>query len=380
MLVERPYWRKRIEQAWRRAPIVWLSGVRRVGKTTLAKALPGSVYLNCDLPSVQERVRDVELFYSQHREGTLVLDEVHQLQDPSRLLKVGADTRPSLRILATGSSTLAATQKFRDSLTGRKRNLELVPVLWSELEAFGVTASARLLKGGLPPALLSPELDPGFYSEWLDSYFARDVQELFRVEKRAGFLALLELLLRQSGGQAEVSRLARATELTRPTIGTYLEVLETTHTIRVLRPWHGGSGRELSHQPKIYGFDTGFVCFARGWDSLRAEDHGPLWEHIVLEALAAAAVEGICYWRDKAQREVDFVVRGVRGAVDAIECKWSASGFSPRGLEAFRALHPKGRNFLVTASAGEPHRRAFGGLEVEVLGLEELVTRVRRAD
>lgn len=36
---------------------------------------------------------------------------------------------PNLRILATGPSTLAATRKFRDSLTGRKRVIELTPVL-----------------------------------------------------------------------------------------------------------------------------------------------------------------------------------------------------------------------------------------------------------
>jgi hypothetical protein len=43
--------------------------------------------------------------------------------------------------------------------------------------------------------------------EWLDSYFARDVQELFRLEKRAGLLRVLELLLRQSGGMLDVSKL-----------------------------------------------------------------------------------------------------------------------------------------------------------------------------
>lgn len=112
----------------------------------------------------------------------MVLDEVHQLPDPSRLLKIGADAFPKLKILATGSSTLAATQKFRDSLTGRKRVVELVPVLHEELPAFGMTD--YLLRGGLPPALLAKEHNPEFYAEWLDSYFARDVQELFRLEKR----------------------------------------------------------------------------------------------------------------------------------------------------------------------------------------------------
>jgi len=45
---------------------------------------------------------------------------IHQLRDSARLLKIGADLFPSLKILATGSSTLAASNKFSDSLTGRQ--------------------------------------------------------------------------------------------------------------------------------------------------------------------------------------------------------------------------------------------------------------------
>lgn len=370
-MVERPFWVRRIERAWTKAPIVWLSGVRRAGKTTIARALPQAHYLNCDLPSAQEKLRDLELFYEQVREGTLVLDEVHQLPNPSRLLKIGADTRPKLRILATGAS-LAATRKFEDALTGRKRNIELVPVLWSEVALFGAKPADRLLRGGLPPALMSEEPDPTFYEEWLDSYFARDIQELFRVEKRAGFLTLLKTLLRQSGGLADISALAAACELSRPTVMNYLDVLQTTHAIRVLRPHHGVSARELTHQPRIYGFDTGFVCHARGWESLRAEDFGVLWEHIVLETLVSLSVRDIGYWRDKSQREVDFVIPRGRGVIDAIECKWSAGGFSPAGLRAFRALHKKGKNYVVTASSAEAYRRDHEGVVVDVVSLDAL--------
>ncbi len=35
-MIERPIWKERILTAWGEAPIVWLSGVRRSGKTTLA--------------------------------------------------------------------------------------------------------------------------------------------------------------------------------------------------------------------------------------------------------------------------------------------------------------------------------------------------------
>ena len=90
-------------------------------------------------------------------------------------------------------------------------------------------------------------------------------------------------LLRQSGGLAEATSLARATSLSRPTVMTYLEVLEVTHAITVLRPFHGGGKQELTHQPKIHGFDTGFVAWAHGWRELHAQDRGALWEQVVLE-------------------------------------------------------------------------------------------------
>jgi uncharacterized protein len=49
----RAFWLERIAEAWRRRPVLWLSGVRRSGKTTLARALPGAEYLDCELPSVR---------------------------------------------------------------------------------------------------------------------------------------------------------------------------------------------------------------------------------------------------------------------------------------------------------------------------------------
>lgn len=377
-MIERPVWQERLAAAWKQAAIVWLTGPRRVGKTVLAQSVADAEYFNCDLPSVAERLRDPESFYCSIRQPTVILDEVHQLPDPSRLLKIGADAFPRLRILATGSSTLAATQKFRDTLTGRKRVMALVPVLHEEAAAFGVADTRkRLLRGGLPPALLGEGHNPEFYAEWLDSYFARDVQELFRLEKRAGFLRVLELLLRQSGGLLEVTRLAAESAISRPTITNWLEVYQVTHVVHVLRPFSAGGRREIIAQPKVFGFDTGLVCHARGWDRLRAEDCGTLWEHLVLDALLAAGAPRVQFWRDKQQREVDFVVPRGREAVDAIECKWQPQSFEARGLAAFRSLYPNGRNFVVSPLSGPAYDRTVSGLKVSFLSPGDLRQRVK---
>lgn len=135
-MINRPYWLEKIESSWRKAPIVWLTGVRRVGKTILCNELADVLYLNCDLPSTADRLQDIERFFKSTKKNRIIFDEIHQLPDPSKILKIAADAFPHLKILATGSSTLAATKKFRDSLTGRKRVLHLLPVLASELPAF----------------------------------------------------------------------------------------------------------------------------------------------------------------------------------------------------------------------------------------------------
>jgi len=373
-MIQRNFWLSRIHGLWTKAPIVWLSGVRRVGKTTLSKSLADAEFINCDLPSSHLRLGDPEAFFRSISKPWLILDEVHQLPDPSRVLKIAADAFPHLKLVATGSSTLAATSKFRDSLAGRKRNLHLVPVRHDELEDFGVRdLSHRLFRGGLPPALLAQDYDAGFYSEWLDSYYARDVQELFRVEKRSGFLKLVESVLRLSGGQLEATTMANLCGLSRPTVVNYLEVLELTHAAIFVRPYFGGGPREIVRQPKVYGFDTGFVAFAKGWNELRSEDLGLLWEHLVLEKLISDPSEvSVMYWRNKAHHEVDFVLPRGRGVVDAIECKWDASRFEPTNLKAFRALHPEGKNIAVCSNVFESYTRQVAGMEVTFTGLDTL--------
>jgi hypothetical protein len=368
-MVPRPFWLQRIEQAWQEAPIAWLCGVRRCGKTTLAEALGGerALFVNCDLPSVEDRVRDPQLFYRSCTKPVVVFDEIHQLRDPARILKIGADVFPTLKILATGSSTLAASKKFRDTLTGRKRTVHLLPVLWDELPAFGVPLQRRLYHGGLPPALLADSKRPALYREWMDSFFARDIQRLFGFRDMDRFNALLEYVMRQSGGQMEVTRTATALGITRPTVESHLRALEVTNAVTLVRPFHGGGQHELVKMPKIYAFDTGFVSFARGWDPLRAEDYGLLWEHLVLDHLHAHFPEQpVRYWRDKAGREVDFVLASRRDEVDAIECKWDPGAFDSSSLKVFRSCYPKGRNYLLTPSGDPAYTKRYGQLNVRI--------------
>ena len=375
-MIERSLWLDSIQQAWRHRSIVWLSGVRRVGKTTLTRMLSDALYMNCDLPSVQRTLEEPELFFDgQVADNTLIFDEVHQLRNPSQLLKIAADEYPQLKILATGSSTLAATRKFRDSLTGRKQAIHLCPILWDECaDPFGVyDLDHRLLHGGLPEPLLAARKDPEFFSEWIDSFYARDILELFGIRNRQGFLALFRLLLRQSGGQLDYSQLANLSELSRPTVKNHIEAMQIAHAVHLLRPFHGGGKREIVSRPKCYAFDTGFVSFEKGWNSIRDDDRGLLWKHLVLDTLRFHfRDETIFYWQDKSQREIDFVIRGERGQVDIVECKINPDKLNVAPILAFRKLYPKGENMIVSPVVKKPYKVRHGNLVFSLCGTRDI--------
>lgn len=374
-MVERTYWLKRIEAAWRKRNVVWLSGVRRVGKTMLCRSIPAIEYFDCERPRVRRQMEDPEAFLEGLNGKRVALDEIHRLGNPSELLKIAADHFPDVRIVATGSSSLGASSKFGDTLTGRKIDIRLTPMILADLVDFKNAGLAhRMLHGGLPPFFLAGTPPEAEVQDWLDAYWAKDIQTLFRLERRASFQKLFELLLAQSGGIFEASRFAAACEVSRPTITNYLSVLEATYVAHVLRPFNSRRASEIVSAPKVYGFDTGFVCALRGWDHLRSDDMGYLLEHLVLnELIARVGRPGLGYWRDKSGHEVDFVLARRGKDPIVIECKWRAERFEPAALQSFRRTYPKGPNFIVAHDVERSFRRVFAGVEATFCSLATLI-------
>lgn len=377
----RPFWLDKIERAWRLRTVLWLPGVRRVGKTTLCRSLPDVEYFDCELPRTRRLFEDPEAFLASVRRKRIVLDEIHRLANPSELLKIAADHYPEVRVLATGSSVLGASARFRDTLAGRKRQVWLTPMVLGDQAALGpATLGHRLLRGGLPPFFLAQQFPEVDFQEWMDAYWARDIQELFRLERRQSFQRFLELLLAGSGGLFEATRFARECEVSRTTIANYLGVLEATFVAHVIRPFATRRATEILAAPRVFGFDTGFVAYYRGWHELRREDLGLLWEHFVLNELhASLQTREIRYWRDKRGHEVDFVIARQPAAPIAIECKWSAKDIDAANLKVFRGHYPRGDTFIVAQDVDRPSVRKIDDLTMAIVGLRDLVARLRRA-
>lgn len=387
MLLERPFWKKLIEDTWREKSIIWLMGVRQVGKTSLCKSIEDIEYFDCELPRTRELLQDPEEFLTSKKGKRIVLDEIHRLENPSEILKIAADHYPSIKIIATGSSTLGTSAKFRDTLTGRKRSIWLTPLLLHEMNIFGdEDLRHRFLFGGCPAFFESQQFPEKSFQEWFDSYWAKDIQDMFTVGKRDSFFKFAELLLSYSGGQFEASKFTVPCEVSRATIMNYLAVLNETFIVNILRPYSTHKATEIVMVPKVYGFDTGFVCYSKGWHSLRKEDLGVLWEHCVLnEILGTLQMRSLHYWRSKNGHEVDFVIPDKTDrTVTAIECKFKSATSDVvasvgKNIEVFRQHYPEGKNFVVASDVGEAFERSYNTIRITFVNPDSLVKHLQKS-
>jgi uncharacterized protein len=365
----RRFWQNRISEAWLRHSIVSVVGVRGAGKTELARLSDaGSQFLDCSAPETRALLARPEPFLGTVPGRTVILDQAERLGNARELLDLAATQFPDVRILTTSNLPIPATSRNiatpgsvpaptwppsakPASPSGRTGSVWLTPVTLYDLMEFGVRdLRRRMLHGGLPEFFLAPEPSGAAIEAWADAFWARDIQERFRLERSAPFRRLFGLLMAQSGSMFEAARLAKPCGVSRTTVSNYLAVLETAFAVHVVRPYAEGGRAEIVSAPKVYGFDTGFVCHYRGATSLRPSDLDSLWEHLVLNELHAhVGRNAVRYWRTKHGSQVDFVLARRGRSPVAVECCWSADEFEPAGLRSFRGAYPGGASFVVTA-------------------------------
>jgi hypothetical protein len=158
------------------------------------------------------------------------------------------------------------------------------------------------------------------------------------------------------------------------TIANYLSVLEETFVLHVLRPFNSHKSSEIVAAPKVYMFDTGFVCYYRGLYGVTPKEAGFLWEHYVLNELQARLqLRNICYWRDKQGHEIDFIIKRRGLPPVAIEAKWRNRDFDFNNMKVFKRQYPDAQVFVVTSDLTETKIEKFSGVSVKFIGLSGLL-------
>ncbi len=377
-MVSRGFWSRLLGSAWEQKAVIWLTGVRGVGKTSFCRALWDAEFFDCESPRVRRLMADPGEFWKKLRGKKVVLDEIHRLPNLLPLLRTAAERFPSSRVLVTAPVSLQVNPRVREALGEGLTQVWLTPMMSQDLVDFGNTGlEHRFLRGGLPSFFASPTLPEPDFQGWMDSFWAKDIQDFFRIEHRDSIHRFMELLFARSGDLFEAVRYAEPCGVSRTTITKYFHALEASWAALVIRPFSTRRAVEIITIPQTYVFDTGFLCHFRSWQKLREEDFGILWKHYVLNEICAHLQEPkVQYWRDKRGHEVDFILINRDLGIITITCLWRARDFAPRNLQAFRYHYPSGPNWVVCGDTSQASVLSLPRLKVEFMSLKEMIEKI----
>jgi hypothetical protein len=337
--VRRRYLAAQIERDLGRK-MVFVSGPRQVGKTTLARSLPGARegYLNWDIAEHRERILRRELPAAM----LWIFDEIHKYRAWRGFLKGLFDgRREGQRILVTGSARLDLYRHGGDSLQGRYHMLRLHPLSAREAGIDSPDAFRQMLRlGGFPEPLLGgTEREARRWSrEYRTRLIREDIASLERIQD-LGTLELLTLRLPELvGSPLSVNALREDLQISHKTAASWIAVLERLYSVFRLPPFGAPRVRAVKKEQKLYQFDWSLVPEDPARFENLVASHLLKWVHFQQD------VEGrdleLRYFRDTDGREVDFVIVERRIPTLMIEAKWSDEA-PDRGLRYLKAKFPE---------------------------------------
>jgi hypothetical protein len=313
--------------------IIFLSGPRQVGKTTLSKQLISShLYLNYDSTAdrktikSEEWTRDVRL---------IIFDELHKMKNWKSWIKGIYDTEgipPNL--LVTGSARLETYKKGGDSLAGRFFSYRLHPLTVKEISTYlnesPKVALDHLIKlGGFPEPYLKK--DEAYAKRWrrthIDTIIREDLLDLEKVRDIKSIEILIDLLRSRVGSTISYSSLGNDLQVSINTVKHWLQILENLYIIFPVRPYHRNIARSILKESKYFFYDTGAVEGDIGAKLENTVACALLRELHFVEDTTGSRV-ALHYLRDKEKREVDFLLLIDKKPVKIIEVKVSDDNFS----------------------------------------------------
>jgi predicted AAA+ superfamily ATPase len=329
--------------------MVFVAGPRQVGKTTLARSLPGAQagYLNWDVAEHRAQILAGELPATK----LWVFDELHKYKRWRNYLKGVYDGRRSgQRILVTGSGRLDLYRFGGDSLQGRYHMLRLHPLSVAEL---GIASTPRLLDllklGGFPEPYFSGNETEA--RRWSREYRSRLVREDVASLERVHDLGQLELMMMRLpelvGSPLSLNALREDLQVSHKAVSAWLAILERLYAVFLLAPFGAPRIRAVKKEQKHYQLDWSLVSSEGPRFENMVACHLLKWVHHQQDTLGRD-VE-LRYFRDTDGREVDFVVTDRNKPVLLVECK-ASPGDVDRSLRYLRAKFPRADAWQITAS------------------------------
>ena len=341
--------------------MIFLSGPRQVGKTTLAKFIARSYsnkyYFNWDIISNKKLlIKDPAFFQHINRVDStkpiVILDEIHKYKQWKNYLKGIYDQfKNEYVFLVSGSGRLDTYQKGGDSLAGRYFKFHLFPFTIAELsrenrdfssfisnplKKFDINKSQSTKKiwnalfntGGFPEPFIKGT--KAFLNRWSLNYYHQivreDIRDVSDIRRINSLDLLFSLLPSKVGSPLSINNLAQDTQTAFDSIKSWLALFESFYLIFRISPWTKKVSRAILKEKKLYLFNYTEI-----------QDKGSMFENMVALELFRAINNWNDYGfgrftlhfiRNKEKEEVDFLIADNKNPVLLVEAKFSDEAVS----------------------------------------------------
>jgi len=334
-----------IERKLENLPGVVILGPRQCGKSTLAKAIiseiGGAVYLDLERPSDVSKLRDPEAFFSLNSDQLICLDEIQRVPELFPVLRSVIDeNRRNGQFIILGSASPDLMKQSSETLAGRISYFELTPFVLKEVSEDDHSKALRRLwlRGGFPRSYLARDERESI--EWrldfIRTFLERDIPQLgFRTPAKT-LERFWRICAHLHGQLLNSSKLGESMGVSHHTVRSYIDMLEQSFVLRVLRPYESNLKKRLIKSPKIYIRDSGILHALLGIenhnDLLGHPVYGPSWEGWAIEnILSLLANWKASFYRTSSGSEIDLILEKGNKRV-AVECKGSTSPNLNRGF------------------------------------------------
>ena len=356
-------------------PVTLITGARQVGKTTLCGMLSkeyGIPYVSLSDPAEYRLAKeDPEMFLKVHGHP-LIIDEVQKAPGLFDAIEGIVDRErfenPDAHgiFILTGSQAYGLMEGVTQSMAGRvgivnvpaisiseEHSLEEHPFVISPEAAFArckeipnIDLWSTIVRGMYPEVIGRSLGHERFYSDYVDTYIARDVSEMVNIQDKGKFLLFMQVVASLTGQELVYETITNSTGVDLKTAKRWLSVLEAGEIIVIVRPYSETSmTKRVSKRPKLYFRDTGLACYLAGIRDpkvlLSSYLRGPMTETFIVGEIMKTHINNgrrtpFYYYRDSNGNEIDFLMV-YDGRMEMVECK-SGITFGRSDIKAFGRL------------------------------------------
>ncbi|OAZ03788.1 ATP-binding protein [Flavobacterium succinicans] len=334
-------------------------GARQVGKTSLIKNTVKNhpyLWLNGDEPDTQlllENITSDRLKALIGNNTMLIIDEAQMIHNIALLIKRMVDNFPEIQVIASGSSAFELADKTKESMMGRKEELQLFPLNFAELVKHTNFIEEtrlvphRLVFGYYPEVVNHPGQEEKILNDLVDGFLYKDILNLDGIKKSATLQRLVQMLAYRIGSEINYSSLANELGISRLTVEKYIDILEKNFIVFSLPAFSKNQDNELKKGRKVYFWDNGLRNrIIKNFNPIELRDDvGALWENFIISERKKKLIyenqfKDTYFWRNTQQAEIDYLELK-NTEIEAFEIKYNPNQ-KVRFTKSFtEKYHPK---------------------------------------